>query len=93
MYKLTFDFTTNFDFCILKDDKIGWFGLYNSRLVGGGVRLRQKRINMNGEIDHRNYSVGWTEYNDKDMPNNPWTYSKPANLWNFLFYGIYLRIK
>ncbi|KAF0751894.1 Uncharacterized protein FWK35_00023182 [Aphis craccivora] len=67
-------------------DKRGWFGLYNSRLIGGGVRFRQKRINMNGEIDHRNYGVGWTEYNDKDMPNNPWTYSKPANLRNFLFY-------
>ncbi|XP_050063461.1 uncharacterized protein LOC126552720 isoform X6 [Aphis gossypii] len=70
----------------IKYDKRGWFGLYNSRLVGGGVRFRQKRINMNGEIDHRNYGAGWTEYNDNDMPNNPWTYSKPANLRNFLFY-------
>jgi len=72
-----------------QDDKRGWFGLYNSRLVGGGVRFRQKRVNTNGEIDHGNYGAGWTEYDGKVVSNNPWTYSKPTHLGNFLLYGIY----
>eukprot|EP00102_Acyrthosiphon_pisum_P020398 XP_016657608.1 PREDICTED: polycystic kidney disease and receptor for egg jelly-related protein-like [Acyrthosiphon pisum] len=72
-----------------KYDKRGWFGLYNSRLIGGGVRFRQQRVNSNGENDRRNYGAGWTEYDaarGKTTPNNPWIYSKATNLANFLFY-------
>jgi len=70
--------------------------LYNSRLIGGGVRFRQKRVNSNGENDRGNYGAGWTEYDaarGKAIPNNPWMYSKATNLANSLFYGIFLRIQ
>ncbi|VVC36593.1 Polycystin cation channel, PKD1/PKD2 [Cinara cedri] len=60
-------------------DKTGWFGLYNSRLIGGGIQITQNRVDRNGENDNKNYGSGWKEYatsTDYTITTS-WTYSRP----------------
>lgn len=72
-------------FCLFLDVKKGWIGLYNSRLIGGGIRLRQKRIE-NGILNNANYGPGWTEYIKVDNKSTPWMYSKSLTK-NFIFFS------
>lgn len=67
------------------DTRVGWFGLYSSRLIGGGVRLRQKRVHLNGTDDNGIYGPGWSEYNTQTN-NTSWMYSK-LKTKNFLFFS------
>lgn len=75
-------------------DKRGWFGLYNSRLIGGGIRLGQKRLKMNGENDNLNYGTGWTTDYIANTTNGtiftPWTYSQ-TYVEHASFFGIYIQ--
>lgn len=56
------------------DDKRGWFGLYHSRLIGGGVILKQRRVKSNGENNNESYSSGWTKHVEVDIDTTFWMY-------------------
>lgn len=81
------------------DDKRGWFGLYNSRLIGGGLRFRQKRVKLNDENDNHNYGPGWTTLDDNvktnDTINTPWIYSRQSSHFGiplqFRYFYSYLK--
>lgn len=45
---------------------MGWFGLYNSRLIGGGIMLTQERAGSNDW----SYGSGWTKRNETAVGNS-----------------------
>lgn len=73
------------------DNKRGWFGLYNSRLIGGGIRLLQKRIDSYGANDKRNYDPKWKEYTEINDTAS-WMHSK-SHSTNFLFFSKYTKVQ
>lgn len=55
----------------------GWSNHYNSKLINGGIRLKQNRIKADGigwSSDMGNYDVGWIKTNELNN-NSAWTYS------------------
>lgn len=77
-------------YCFI-DNKRGWFGLYNSRLIGGGIRLLQKRIDSYGANDKRNYDPKWKEYTEINDTAS-WMHSK-SHSKNFLFFSKYTKVQ
>lgn len=61
--------------------------MYNSRLIGGSIRLRQQRINWNGDKDTETYDPGWTEHivTNNNTTSTPWRYSKSNTNGFFIF--------
>ncbi|XP_050530398.1 uncharacterized protein LOC126899479 isoform X2 [Daktulosphaira vitifoliae] len=66
-------------------DSVGWFNLYNSRLIGTGIRLRQIRINENGKKDTREYGPGWTDLPKGLKGSLPWSYTELTIKHNLFF--------
>lgn len=70
---------------------MGWFNLYNSRLIGGGIRIVQNRVDQNGTNDNKNYSAGWKEYVEgTDVSITSWTYSQQSKILSFPIHIIHI---
>lgn len=66
---------------INEDNPRGWNNLYNSKIINGGIRLKQKRVRIDDvrwKIDTGYYNQGWIKTNVFEK-KSAWVYrSEPV---------------
>lgn len=66
----------------------GWYALYNSKILNGGIRIRQNRIKkekLEWVSDTSSYGQGWRKKSNDENEKSSWHHQSIENRPNFPF--------